>query len=80
MLTQHGRLYGGKWLTDIQTNYQLNAALSLTIGANNLLDQLPNLNEIGQSRGGTLTDSTGYVIVDSPGVFTYSRRSAPFGF
>ena len=72
--------YGGKWLTDIQTNYQLNAALSLTIGANNLLDQLPNLNEIGQSRGGTLTDSTGYVIVDSPGVFTYSRRSAPFGF
>ena len=72
--------YGGKWLTDIQTNYQLNAALSLTIGANNLFDQLPDLNEIGQSRGGTLTDSTGYVIVDSPGVFTYSRRSAPFGF
>ncbi len=71
--------YGGKWLTDIQTNYQLNEALSLTIGANNLLDQVPDLNEIGQSRGGTLTDSTGYVIVDSPGVFTYSRRSAPFG-
>lgn len=72
--------YGGKWLTDIQTNYQLNAALSLTIGANNLFDQVPDLNEIGQSRGGTLTDSTGYVIADSPGVFTYSRRSAPFGF
>ena len=72
--------YGGKWLTDLQTNYQLNEALSFTIGANNLFDQLPDLNEIGQSRGGTLTDSTGYVIVDSPGVFTYSRRSAPFGF
>ena len=72
--------YGGKWLTDIQTNYQLNEGLSLTIGANNLFDQLPDLNEIGQSRGGTLTDSTGQVIVDSPGVFTYSRRSAPFGF
>ncbi len=72
--------YGGKWLTDIQSNYQLNEGLSLTIGANNLFDQLPDLNEIGQSRGGTLTDSTGYVIVDSPGVFTYSRRSAPFGF
>lgn len=72
--------YGGKWLTDIQTNYQLNEVLSLTIGANNLLDQVPDLNEIGQSRGGTLRDSTGYVIVDSPGVFTYSRRSAPFGF
>ena len=72
--------YGGKWLTDIQSNYQLNEGLSLTIGVNNLFDQMPDLNEIGQSRGGTLTDSTGYVIVDSPGVFTYSRRSAPFGF
>ena len=72
--------YGGKWLTDIQSNYQLNEGLSLTIGANNLFDQVPDLNEIGQSRTGTLTDSTGTVIVDSPGVFTYSRRSAPFGF
>ena len=72
--------YGGKWLTDLQSNYQLNEGLSLTIGANNLFDQMPDLNEIGQSRDGTLTDSTGQVIVDSPGVFTYSRRSAPFGF
>ena len=72
--------YGGKWITDIQSNYQLNEGLSLTIGANNLFDQMPDLNEIGQSRAGTLTDSTGNVIVDSPGVFTYSRRSAPFGF
>ena len=72
--------YGGKWLTDIQSNYQLNEGLSLTIGANNLFDQVPDLNEIGQSRAGTLTDSIGNVIVDSPGVFTYSRRSAPFGF
>ena len=72
--------YGGKWLTDIQSNYQLNPGLSLTIGANNLFDQMPDLNEIGQSRHGTLTDGTGHVIVDSPGVFTYSRRSAPFGF
>ena len=72
--------YGGKWLTDLQSNYQLNEGLSLTIGANNLFDQMPDLNEIGQSRDGTLTDSTGHVIVDSPGVFTYSRRSAPFGF
>jgi iron complex outermembrane receptor protein len=71
--------YGGKWLTDIQSNYQLNEGLSLTIGANNLFDQMPDLNEIGQSRAGTLTDSTSNVIVDSPGVFTYSRRSAPFG-
>ena len=72
--------YGGKWLTDIQANYQLNQGLSLTLGANNLLDQVPDENEIGQSRGGKLEDGAGQVIVDSPGVFTYSRRSAPFGF
>ena len=72
--------YGGKWLTDLQSNYRLNEGLSLTIGANNLFDQMPDLNEIGQSRAGMLKDSTGNIIVDSPGVFTYSRRSAPFGF
>ncbi len=72
--------YGGKWLTDLQTNYKLNEGLSLTIGANNILDQVPDDNEIGQSRGGKLVDGAGTVIVDSPGVFTYSRRSAPFGF
>ena len=72
--------YGGKWLTDIQSNYQLNEGLSLTVGANNLFDQMPDPSEISQSRAGTLTDSTGYVIVDSPGVFPYSRRAAPFGF
>ncbi len=72
--------YGGKWLTDIQANYQLNQGLSLTLGANNLLDQVPDENEVGQSRSGKLMDGAGQVIVDSPGVFTYSRRSAPFGF
>ena len=72
--------YGGKWLTDIQSNYQLNEGVSLTIGANNLFDQMPDISEISQSRAGTLTDSTGHVIVDSSGVFPYSRRSAPFGF
>ena len=72
--------YGGKWLTDLQTNYKLNEGLSLTIGANNIFDQVPDENEIGQSRSGKLVDGTGEVIVDSPGVFTYSRRSAPFGF
>ena len=40
----------------------------------------PEENEVGQSRGGTIIAPDGTVIVDSPGVFTYSRRSAPFGF
>ena len=72
--------YSGKWLTDIQGVYQLNEALVLTLGINNFLNQLPDLNEVGQARGGTLIDSTGTVIADSPGVFRYDRRAAPFGF
>ncbi len=72
--------YSGKWLTDIQAAYQLNTSLVLTLGVNNFLNKLPDLNEVGQARGGTLVDSTGVVIADSPGVFTYDRRAAPFGF
>ncbi|MDE0466399.1 MAG: TonB-dependent receptor [Candidatus Poribacteria bacterium] len=72
--------YGGKWLADIQSAYQLNESFTLTLGANNLLNQVPDLNEVGQARGGTLIDSTGTVIADSPGVFTYDRAAAPFGF
>ena len=72
--------YGGKWLADIQSNYRLNEGISLMIGANNLFDQMPDPSKISQARAGTLVDSTGYVIVDSPGVFPYSRRAAPFGF
>ena len=72
--------YGGKWIADIQSAYQLNESLTLTLGANNLLNQVPDLNEVGQARGGTLIDGAGTVIADSPGVFTYDRRAAPFGF
>ena len=72
--------YSGDWLTDIQGLYQLNDSLTLTLGINNFLNQLPDLNEVGQARGGTLTDGNGTVIADSPGVFTYDRRASPFGF
>ena len=72
--------YSGKWLADLQGMYQLNKSLTLTLGINNFLNQLTDLNEVGQARGGTLIDSTGTVIVDSPGVFTYDRAAAPFGF
>ena len=72
--------YSGKWIADIQGLYQLNDSLALTLGINNFLNQLPDLNAVGQARGGTLIDSNGTTIADSPGVFTYDRRAAPFGF
>ena len=71
--------YSAKYLTDLRLGYHLGFG-RLSIGANNLFNVTPDKNEIGQSRGGTIIDPMGNVIVDSPGVFTYSRRSAPFGF
>lgn len=72
--------FGSKWLTDVQLDYTFDMGLELAIGANNLFDVYPDLNLIGQARGGSLFDSSGNLIVQSPGVFQYSRRSAPFGF
>ena len=71
--------YDARYLTDLRLGYNLGFG-TFSIGANNLFDVTPDENEIGQSRGGTIIAPDGTVIVDSPGVFTYSRRSAPFGF
>ena len=72
--------HDAKYLTDLRLGYNLGFG-TLSIGANNLFDVTPDENEIELSRNGTIIDPAGNVIVDSPGgVFTYSRRSAPFGF
>ncbi len=68
-------------VTDLSVRYTLDNGLGFTVGGNNIFDEYPDKNEIGNSRGGTLEDAPGgNVFVSSPGVFTYSRRSAPFGF
>ncbi len=72
--------YSAEVLTDLRVSYQATDSLSFNIGANNLFDVYPDKNTIGNSRTGTIVDGSGNVIVNSPGVFTYSRRSAPFGF
>ncbi len=73
---QNVQKFSAKILTDVQVNYHLgNSGLILTAGVNNLFDVTPDKNLIGQSRGGVLPG-----IVESPGVFKFSRRSAPFGF
>ena len=72
--------YSAELLTDLRVNYQFSDNISFNIGANNLFDVMPDKNEIGNSRTGTIVDDEGNTIVSSPGVFTYSRRSAPFGF
>ena len=73
---QNRQTFGAKWLSDFQLNYTAgDTGLKLSVGANNIFSVKPDLNRIGQSRGGDIAG-----IVSSPGVFMYSRRSAPFGF
>ncbi|WP_091988292.1 TonB-dependent receptor plug domain-containing protein [Pseudoalteromonas denitrificans] len=72
--------YSAKILTDLRLSYQVNENLSINIGGNNIFDIYPDKNKIGNSHAGTIVDHNGNTIISSPGVFTYSRRSTPFGF
>ena len=69
-----------KYVTDVQASYNFGQFGIFKIGANNLFDVTPDEDTIDTARGGTIIDSQGNLIVNSPDVFTYSRRSAPFGF
>jgi len=67
-------------LTDLNLIYDLGNGLVVNLGGINIFDETPDTNTIGQTRAGTIADSSGNVFVDSNGVFDFSRRSAPFGF
>ena len=69
-----------KYVTDVQASYNFGSFGIFKIGANNLFDVTPDEDTIDTSRGGRIIDSQGNLIVDSTDVFTYSRRSSPFGF
>ena len=73
--------YGAELLTDINVSYALDNGMSFNLALNNVFDVTPDKNQIGNSRTGAIEDGPGgAIIVDSGGVFQYSRRSAPFGF
>ncbi|MFC4347358.1 TonB-dependent receptor domain-containing protein [Kordiimonas lipolytica] len=68
--------FGAEWVLDAQVSYEFERhGVTATIGANNILGQYPDRNLIGQAGAGDLPG-----ILSSEGVFTYSRRAAPFGF
>ena len=72
---QNIQQFPSKWLTDIQLSYSFEKLSSkVTLGVNNLFNVYPDINLIGQARAGSIEG-----IVNSPGIFTYPRRSAPFG-
>ena len=58
------RIYAGKTITDLSLGYKMNENLSITIGANNLLDIYPDKSDAA---------------FQSDGRFLYSRRSVQFG-
>lgn len=72
--------FGAKWLVDLRGSYQFSSELSLNFGVNNLFNTTPDKNRIGQFQAGTLEDNNDNTIVNSEGVFEFSRRTAPFGF
>ena len=73
------QVFGANTLLDAQFSYHIGDSVTLKIGGNNLTDEEPDQNVVGQSRTGTIVDGTGNLVVDTPGVFVFSRRSAPFG-
>ncbi|MDH3337645.1 MAG: TonB-dependent receptor [Gammaproteobacteria bacterium] len=81
-VTDGGRqTYGAELLTDIHIAYSFENGITLNLTGNNIFDVTPDKNEIGNSRAGAIEDGPGGpIIVDSAGVFQFSRRSAPFGF
>ena len=56
--------FGGEWLVDIVFDYQVADSTILTFGVNNLFDTTPDLDQFANNSG----------------IFTFSRRTAPFGF
>lgn len=72
--------YGTKTLVNAGIDYRFDNGLTLSLGVNNLFNEVPDKNTIGQTGQGRIIDGDGALAVQSPGVFQYSRRTTPFGF
>lgn len=72
--------YDSELITDVQMSYEVGPGMTFKLGADNLFDNEPDKDKISRSRAGTIVDAEGNTVVSSDGVFTYSRRAAPFGF
>ncbi|UTW44127.1 TonB-dependent receptor [bacterium SCSIO 12696] len=81
-VTDGGRqTYGAEILTDLRVAYEFDNGMTVNFTGNNIFDVTPDENLIGNSRTGAIENGpNGDLIVDSRGVFQFSRRSAPFGF
>jgi len=66
--------FGAKWLMDLDVSYKLTKNITLSAGANNLLDVYPDENIRSRIVNGTVYNGS-----DNVGIFPYSSVS-PFGF
>ncbi|MGI9257443.1 MAG: TonB-dependent receptor plug domain-containing protein, partial [Gammaproteobacteria bacterium] len=53
------QVFGAKTLLDAQFRYHVNENVTLKIGGNNITDEVPDTNTVGQSRTGTIVDGAG---------------------
>jgi len=72
--------FSAKTLVNWRLEHHSNEQFSWYFGVNNLFDTTPDENKIGNSNGGKIITNGGDTVIESAGVFKYSRRSAPFGF
>jgi iron complex outermembrane receptor protein len=73
--------YGAELLTDLYVSYLFDNGIRINLSGNNIFDVYPDKTTIGRSRNGAIENGpNGELIIDSDGVFVYSRRSVPFGF
>lgn len=80
ILDGESQRFSAKTLVNWRVEHSLLDNFTWYLGVNNIFDIAPDKNMIGNSNQGKIVTSDGDVIVNSAGVFEYSRRSAPFGF
>lgn len=80
ILDGEAQRFSAKTLVNWRLEHQLRDNFNWHLGVNNIFDITPDQNNIGNSNQGRIVTSNGEEIVNSAGVFQYSRRSAPFGF
>jgi len=80
ILDGESQRFSAKTLVNWRIEHSLLDNFRWYLGVNNIFDITPDKNMIGNSNQGKVVTSNGDVIVNSAGVFEYSRRSAPFGF
>jgi iron complex outermembrane receptor protein len=69
-----------KWITDLDTSYQLTESINLAVGVNNLFDQYPqdSVSNVGQSNFNQIFPYSGFSSYGTDGRFVYARATYTF--